>query len=330
MFARSLRSSLVRTPLLRHTMPTIVPTRHFSIEPLLDVVSVGSDVLQFLHAQSGLPWWAFIPLATISVRSVFTLPFAIIQRLKLRKQNEIRPITNAMAPIFNLKLASNAQLEQLQRKTQQSATHFKTQTEQLTADKIVLVSQKEAAKQRKKLFKEYGCQSWKMAILPAIQIPLWVSMSYNFRLLTGWSTFAHKPIDMSLTTEGLGYLHDLTLSDPYYVLPITLGCIALTNAEWNFKSADLMYLTSRGIKNTSRPTFFDVVMNLSRASIVFLMVMGTQAPAAMVLYWISSNAFSLGQNLLLDRYLPLKYTPYSRFSHSAGKIAKSAVPLVKF
>ncbi|OWB77849.1 hypothetical protein B5S32_g2029 [[Candida] boidinii] len=310
----------------RNNLGVVSARRNFSLAPVLDVLHQGADILQTIHIESGLPWWAFIPLATFCMRSVITLPIAIIQRRGIQKQNSFRPIINSMSPILKAKLASSAQQAQLKRSLD-PITHIKTETEQLTADKIVAIAAKEKWKRQRKIFKENGCQTWKFMILPAIQIPLWVSMSYMFRTLTGWNSMSTKPLDISLTTEGLGWVTDLALPDPYMTLPIILGVVALSNAEWNFRTADLMKLTTRGMKNSLRPTAFDVVITVARASIIFLMAMATQAPAAIVLYWVSSNTFSLCQNYFLDRFLPLRYSPYNRFPGSKAKL--SAIPLVK-
>ncbi|QPG76045.1 hypothetical protein FOA43_003431 [Brettanomyces nanus] len=302
--------------------------RHFSIDPILEVLNQGTTYIEALHALSGIPWWGFIPILTVALRSTVTLPIAIYQRKGFQKQNSLRPIANAMSPVLKIKLAAEGQSEQMRTRKGENSP-VKSEKQQLTADKIMIIASKERFKRQRKLFKDNSCQSWKFMMLPAVQIPLWVSVSYMLRVLTGWSQIGSKPLDSTLTTEGVGYLHDLALNDPYFVLPITLGILALANAEWNFATADMMKLTTRGVRNSLRPTAFDTIITLTRGSIIFLMAMATQAPAALVLYWISSNGFSLCQNLLMDRFLPIRYTPYKRF-YSAKKLSKGAVPLIKY
>lgn len=315
--------------------PSLVLTQHrnFSFEPVFESLQHASEMLIQVHADSQLPWWIFIPLATFTMRTCFTLPIAIYQRHGLRKQNELRPIVQATTPVLRAKLASIAQSEQLKRQrdiARGSGSVVPNEKATLTADKIMILAAKEKYKRQKALFKQYGCQTWKMMLLPAVQIPLWVSFSYMFRTITGWTDFGKKSnIDMSLTDENFLHLHDLSVSDPYFILPITLGVVALCNAEWNFKTADLMQLTTRGKKNSLRPTAFDVIINLSRASLIFLTAVATQAPAALVMYWISSNSFSLIQNILMDRFLPLRYSPYERFRRSAT-VPKDAKPILKY
>lgn len=325
----------IHRPVLQAKIPktkaVLNSARKFSFEPVVETLKHASEMLIQVHADSGLPWWVFIPVATFTMRTCFTLPIAIYQRRGLRKQNELRPIVQATAPVLRAKLASIAQKEQLKRASAPPSASSPIPNEKatLTADKITILAAKEKYKRQKLLFKKYGCQTWKMMLLPAIQIPLWVSFSYMFRTITGWTDFGNKSnIDMSLTQEHFLHLHDLSVSDPYFALPITLGVVALCNAEWNFKTADIMQLTTRGKKNSLRPTAFDVIITLSRSSLIFLTAVATQAPAALVMYWISSNSFSLLQNILMDRFLPLRYTPYDRFRRS-GSIPESAKPILK-
>jgi inner membrane protein COX18 len=302
--------------------------RNLSFEPVFESLNHASEMLIQIHADSCLPWWIFIPLATFTMRTCFTLPIAIYQRRGLRKQNELRPIIQATTPVLRAKLASIAQVEQIKQQNSEKPI-INNEKATLTAEKIMILAAKEKYKRQKRLFKSYGCQTWKMMLLPAVQIPLWVSFSYMFRNITGWTDFGNKSnIDMSLTDEHFLHLYDLSVNDPYFVLPITLGVVALCNAEWNFKTADLMQLTTRGKKNSLRPTAFDVIITLSRSSLIFLTAVATQAPAALVMYWISSNSYSLIQNILMDRFLPLRYSPYDRFRRS-DKVPDSATPIMK-
>lgn len=306
-----------------------IQKRNFSFEPLLAFLDAGTSYIEAAHASLGIPWWGFIPILTIALRASITLPLAIIQRKGFQKQNNLRPISNAMAPVLKIKLAAEGQSEQLKRKMTGESVPVKSEKEQLTGDKIMILASKEKFRRQRKIFKDNGCQSWKFMLLPMVQIPLWVCISFMLRNLTGWNQIGTRPLDPTLTTEGFGYLHDLAVSDPYFIMPVILGLAALTNIEWNFATADLMKLTTRGVRNSLRPTAFDAIMTMARGSIIFLMAMSTQAPVALVLYWISSNCFSLCQNLLMDKFLPVRYTPYKRF-YSTRKLPKGSIPLIKY
>ncbi|CAM9019704.1 unnamed protein product [Wickerhamomyces anomalus] len=324
-----IRPSLIRCA--KQSKPNQILIKRTFISSPMEVIDYLTATLQTIHTVSGIPWWALIPLTTIAFRSCWTLPIAILQRKRTQKQNELRPIINAMGPVLRLKLASKAQAAQVsnQKLNQVGGVDAlmnnaaPSAASSLNYEQIMLLSVKERRERQKKLFKQHNCQLYKNFLLPAFQIPLWVAMSFTFRNLSGWTDITSKPLDSSLIHEGIFWFQDLTVMDPLGIMPVALGVLALTNVEWNYKTMELQNFSSA--KRSLRPTAFDAVMNISRISIVFLMAVCTQAPAALGLYWISSNAFSSVQNMLLDYYLPVRYSPRSRFSYK--KASKDATPL---
>ncbi|ODV95046.1 hypothetical protein PACTADRAFT_3928 [Pachysolen tannophilus NRRL Y-2460] len=317
----------------RGNLKSFQQRRTISFEPFVSTLHSLTDSLQYVHQISGLPWYIFIPISTFVLRSVLTLPLAILNRKRLQRQNSLRPLINAMGPVIRHRLG-NKHYQQEQRQQQQQQQKAATDllaAPDLSYEKIMLLSTKEVRKRQKKIFKENKCQIWKNFTLPLLQIPLWISLSLTFRNLTGWRAdvlgYNVKPIDPTLSTEGFQWITDLTLPDPYNLLPFLLGLMALSNVEYNYKNIQLMNLTNKGKKLSFRPTIFDMATNLSRFSIAFFIAVSTQAPAALGLYWISSNGFSLLQNILMDKFLPLSYSPYSNASFK--KAAEGSVPLIK-
>ena len=69
-----------------------------------------------------------------------------------------------------------------------------------------------ASKEIADLRKSAGIKTWKM-LIPFIQIPITFGM---FRLMRGMS---YLPVP-GLDTGGLLWMQDLTLSDPYFILPV--------------------------------------------------------------------------------------------------------------
>ncbi|KAH3684831.1 hypothetical protein WICPIJ_004184 [Wickerhamomyces pijperi] len=277
-----------------------------------ETLSVLTSSVQSVHAFTGLPWWAVIPLTTITLRSLWTLPLAIFQRQRIQKQSSLRPIVNAMGPILRLKLAAKAQASREKESQRGNSGGLKGAAATLNYEQIMLLSAKERRNRQKELFKAHGCQAYKNFILPAFQIPLWVALSATFRELSGsFDTSVTSNMDLSLTDQGALWFTDLTLADPLHILPVVLGGLVLTNVEWNFKTFQLQ---SFGVKRSQRITMIDSMINISRLSVVFFMAVASQAPSALVLYWISSNVFSIIQNIFLDAYFPTRYTPYTRDS----------------
>ena len=81
--------------------------RNFSFDPSV-VVHELTESLQAVHTFTGLPWWTLIPITTFGLRSVWTFPLAVLQRLRIQKQNELRPIVAATGPVLRLNLARKA------------------------------------------------------------------------------------------------------------------------------------------------------------------------------------------------------------------------------
>lgn len=284
--------------------------RGLSADPAL-IVNTLTQTLQHVHAASGLPWWALIPITTFTLRAAWTFPLAVMQRVRIQKQNLLRPIVAATGPVLRLNLAKKA----LRASTADasSVAAMVLPLKKMRYEEIMVLSTKETRRRQKRLFKAHGVQLYKNFLLPAAQVPLWVCMSLTFRDLSGWSSWdsvANKPLDASLYHEGLAWFGDLTTADPYHVFPIAVGVIALVNVEWTFKTFDMMKAAAR--RTVFRPSITDSLANVSRMAVVFLMAISLHAPSALTLYWFSSQLFSLLQNVLLDVLLPISFTPNRR------------------
>lgn len=300
--------------------------RNFSFDPSV-VVHELTESLQAVHTFTGLPWWTLIPITTFGLRSVWTFPLAVLQRLRIQKQNELRPIVAATGPVLRLNLARKAL--KAAASEPKSVASMVSPLRKMKYEEIMVLSTKETRKRQKKLFRDHGVQLYKNLFLPAAQIPLWVCMSLTFRNLSGWSTWdslANKPLDASLYHEGILWFTDLTTSDPLHIFPLAVGIVALVNVEWTFKTFNLMRAGSR--RSNLRPTLTDSMANVSRMAVVFLMAISLHAPTALTLYWLSSQVFSLVQNVFLDLFLPISFTPHKRLDHTRLK-RPDAINVVK-
>lgn len=314
--------------------------RAFSFEPTV-VVNSLTEGLHLAHIYTGVPWWALIPITTFTLRSVWTLPLAFLQRLRIQKQNELRPIISATNPVLKLNLAKKVQAakQKAEEGLKTAARSKEPKVEDIAPmhsplanmkfEEILVLSTKETRKRQKALFKKHNVQLWKNFILPTFQIPLWVCMSLTMRNLSGWSTWdslANKPLDPTLYNEGILWFTDLTSLDSFHAFPLILGIVSLCNVEWTFKTFELLRPSSN--KRSTRPTITDSISNLSRMSVVFLMAISLNAPMALVIYWVSSQMFSLVQNVILDYMVPISYTPNKRFSYKKLK-SEDAESVVK-
>lgn len=305
-----LRLGLTRAPrVLPRSLGSAAGRRHFSLDPL---VSALADTVEAVHVHSGLPWWALIPLSTFALRAVGTFPLAVLQRLRMRRQNSLRPIVAATGPVLRLNLAKKALGAAAA--ADGSVAAMVSPLRKMRYEEIMVLAAKETRRRQKRLFAAHGVQLYKNFLLPAAQVPLWVCMSLAIRNLSGWHAWdAARPLDASLHTEGLAWFGDLAAADPLHVFPLALGAVALTNVEWTVKTFDVMRPARRTVL---RPTLTDLVANVSRMAVVFLMAVSVHAPTALTLYWLSSQVFSLVQNVVLDVVLPVAYTPNRRVAHT--------------
>ncbi|CUM62768.1 uncharacterized protein PRCAT00000325001 [Priceomyces carsonii] len=299
--------------------------RNISLSPQPVIISM-TESLQFIHEYSHIPWWALIPLTTFALRSIWTLPLAIMQRKRIQKQAMLRPVVSATNPVLKLNLAKKVQSAKQKQLVGQNADETRNSENgdsyvpqlplsSMTYEQILLLSAKETRKRQKKLFKENGVQLWKNIILPACQVPLWIAMSWTFRDLSGWSTwntFDNRPLDESLYTEGLLWFTDLTIPDSFHLFPLMIGLISLCNVEWTFKTLSILRRTQNTLLRTNMS---ESIATISRMSVVFLMAISLHAPVALVLYWLSSQTFSLVQNIMMDLTMPMSFTPNRRFNY---------------
>lgn len=99
---------------------------------------------------------------------------------------------------------------------------------------LLLFFYSQQRKVERDLYRQEGCSPYKAGILPWVQLPLWITLSYALRDMTG--VFPNKlPLNpeatLSFASEGALWFQNLTLPDPYYVLPVVLVCTNLLNIE---------------------------------------------------------------------------------------------------
>lgn len=126
---------------------------------------------------------------------------------------------------------------------------------------------------------------------------------------------AHTTAEPSLTTGGILWFPDLTVADPWHVLPLALSAIFIVNlwpktvagrqAVFNMDSGDPSDSDLKPNPNRSARTR----LGLHRGLFITSFLIGPitmDFPAALHLYWISSSALSWGTQKMLDRLYPVK------------------------
>lgn len=279
--------------------------------------AVGTAFMQ-LHDFTGLPWVVLVPGGTIVLRSVLTLPLSIWQRKRFIKQQKLRKLVQAVSPVVKLRLAAAvnsknglAEVTGLgHRKRDDIGSNLKAS--ELTAEQIIFLSFKEMRKRQKALFKKHDVQIWKNAVLPIIQVPLWVSISMGLRQLTEQTIKESNTITNS-DYNVWNYLNSMDLSLPPDQAPLALasilGALAMVNVENNNKMVQTTNTSALNIetadsKRSKSPRAISGIINLSRLLSVLLMIISSQAPILLSLYWISSQLYSILQNTILNWLWP--------------------------
>lgn len=144
--------------------------------------SIMEWIIEHIHIFSGLPWGASIVATGVVTRLVF-MKFAFDAADNAAKSINIKPKTGKLEAKLNA--------------VRFSGDHVK-----------IAPVQAELSHVRK----QHGVIWWK-PIVPMLQIPLSFG---SFRIVEGMSRL---PVP-GLASESFGWIHDLTVADPFYILPL--------------------------------------------------------------------------------------------------------------
>ena len=140
-------------------------------------------MLELINVSAGLPWFQTIVAGTLLSR-LLLLPFSVKQ---LRN-------SAALAPFQPRLVELKAELDKAYK----------------TGDKLAV--QRVALKQRR-VYEESGVSMLPMLLMPFVQLPVTLGMFFGVKRLCA------LPLEQ-LHQSGVSFLPDLTVADPYYVLPI--------------------------------------------------------------------------------------------------------------
>lgn len=126
---------------------------------------------------------------------------------------------------------------------------------------------------RKEIYKNYNCSPLKTIGISLLQFPVFLGMSYSIQNIlcnTHSSTFL--------------WINDLSLVDPSYILPITLGGIHLLNL-----STYNTLVSSRSSKILGTILSFSIIP------------ISSFVPTGILLYWITSALHALVSNVISNQ-----------------------------
>ncbi|KAI8834020.1 60Kd inner membrane protein-domain-containing protein [Chytriomyces cf. hyalinus JEL632] len=114
-----------------------------------------------------------------------------------------------------------------------------------------------------------------------VQMPVFISVFFGLRGM------ADLPVP-GFTTGGALWFHDLTLMDPTYILPIVASGTMLVVMEYGME-----------MQAAANPSQAALMKNLFRFMLVAFIPFTAAMPAAVFVYWVTSNFLTLIQFLVL-------------------------------
>lgn len=184
--------TVLNSPEAMHTTASIADLKLMGLDHgVLNIAGWFRDALVGLHGISGLPWWATIAVFTLGLRTCL-LPI-IVKNLR-----------------HNVRLAAvSPQMQALMKRVNEAKA---------AGDSGAMAV---ASTNLQKLFKEHSVNPFAPLIVPLFQMPVFLGMFYALRGL------AKAPLP-ELKLGGLAWVHDLTVPDPLFILPLTSILLQLT------------------------------------------------------------------------------------------------------
>lgn len=258
--------------------------RHFSIATTISniwiTISNSTPVAYFqqglvsFHDLTGLPWWATIVLSTILLRTCITVPLTIYQNKIVAR---IELIAMEMPDIVKELKVEAAQ-----------AKHMYKWTDKQTK----IVFNRSVKKQWNALIVRENCHPMKTMIVLWGQIPLWIIQSVALRnlisIMPNPNSFEAQMAFTQLSMGGFGWIPNLTEVDASYILPVALGILNLAIVE--------IQVMSR-VRPSSRLQKY--ATNFFRTLSIVMVPIAAAVPSGLALYWTTSSAYGLVQNVVL-------------------------------
>ncbi|KAI0432712.1 hypothetical protein F5Y09DRAFT_132835 [Xylaria sp. FL1042] len=304
--------------------------RAFHWQSTLGAAIEGSqNLIVDLHTATALPWFLTIPLVAFTVGAVFRLPFSIYSQRILQRRAEFSPLLQA----WNAQLQAQVQRDGIPASSRLSETNKRQ-------DEVVRRIYRKLGLQDWRLWGSLlSFPFWLVAIdgvrrlcggprgligslitgsespsenasvssadtaSMTTSLPVADPSALDPAAMSSAAETAHKAIiDPSLTYEGCLWFTDLTVSDPYHILPLALSATLIINllpesldqlfdrVRLAFgrqpKSAQARTLAGDekvGLRERLSAMFHVCMLALSALTLVL------DLPAALHLYWLTSS-----------------------------------------
>ena len=260
------------------------------------------NVITSIHHFSGLPWVLSLPLTALAVRTFLVTPLSAYSHKATQRQLDVQPLLQAWKHVIR----------------NQVMRDFGSKGP-VTCEKII---KKRTRSKISAIAGRHGAGLWKRFV-PLLGLPVWLVVIETIRKMCGTyqgllgllgntiqngaifeefpeildSTSATISVEDSFATEGALWFPNLLVPDPMLILPFVLSGSM-------FASIYLQQLLHQG-PGTRRTKFQTRLTNILKILALAIGPGTLNVPSAMLLYWISSVWFAMGQNFLQDRMFPL-------------------------
>ncbi|XP_031850078.1 OXA1L mitochondrial inner membrane protein [Nomia melanderi] len=242
---------------------------------ILDPIVLVQKGLEILHTSCDLSWWTTIVAGTVVIR-LFLLPFMIKAQKNGVKMKENMPIITEL----NKKRALAKNREE--------------------ANKHLM--------EMHKLMKEKQISIPKILSTMLVPVPVFISMFFGLRAM------ANTPLE-SLKEGGLWWCKDLTIADPYYILPLLNSLTIYLTLKRSLATGEIML----------PPQIKYVFYILPVITFPFL----CNFPGIMLCYFITTNICTLIQTEVLQLKRVRTYLKLPDMTNHQSMTAVNSEDLVK-
>lgn len=309
--------------------------RNYSWGAMTD--SIAQGMVSF-HA-IGMPWWVTIPVVAATVNFSIRLPLQLYGQKIRNERQKVQPLAYAWSTVVR-----------------REAEHRIKQRRMKPADQA---TERRAAWRRlglvyKDMYKKFGCPTWKSFVPWTSMVPF-VAFADAIRKIAGvsaWSGFqsplfppptAEPPepleltehfaglVDPSLCEGGLLWFSDLSVADPYWLLP--LSCVAVLGLQtWPkidpaFAFAKLMNKDPQKVE-TGHGRLQEMVQRVM-IMVPFLPLFWLNLPSAVVLYALTTFSLNALNAFIAVKVYPkpkLRFGPMTKVSDPSPFLHSNQVP----
>nr|XP_006629817.2 PREDICTED: mitochondrial inner membrane protein COX18-like [Lepisosteus oculatus] len=232
-------------------------------------VHLTEGLLAVTQQATGLPWWASIACTTVALRTAVTLPLGTYQMAIIAKIESLQVEIGELAKRLRYEVSVRA--KQLGWSEKVARYHFRKNLRRIVSE----------------LYVRDNCHPVKASLLIWVQIPMWVFLSLALRNMSLGVSDSSRAFQSELAAGGALWFPDLTLPDPTWIMPVSLGLV------------NLIIVEIFSLRRTEVSRFQKYITNFIRGISLVMIPIAATVPSSMTLYWLSSSCVGLGHNLLL-------------------------------